>query len=334
MLRKAERRWRPGWIAFLKGPQFVLVLVTWLLGTAAVRLEAQAPPSADPMPLVVILTRAEKGDVPGAERLMRDNLPVEKRRLEETLAQFDQKFDDLGRSGATSGRDVHADVLEKFLDEVRRYEKLFDIYRRVSGDGVLLKRVDARILRFEGAYYTAYGEDACGEGLRWAEAEKRYTTAMERLQAGFDLAKEVNDLRLMASAKNNMGSTLIRLVEPEKAIQAYEEGLRYASQLPGEMYKGLVNLNLGNTYVWIGQPETSLHYSESAMASFRKMGRGTWQANAQMNIGNAYIRERKFSTAWESLRVALEMAKQSGEDRVRGRALLNLGMVAFQLKRP
>src|ERR1039458_7417822 len=70
------------------------------------------------------------------------------------------------------------------------------------------------------------------------------------------------------------------------------------------------------------------------MASFKKMGRGTWQANAQMNIGNAYMREQRFSSAWESLRVALDLAKQSGEDRVRGNALMNLGMAAFQLKKP
>jgi hypothetical protein len=30
----------------------------------------------------------------------------------------------------------------------------------------------------------------------------------------------------------------------------------------------------------------------------------------------------------------LELSKQSGEDRVRGRALLNLGAVAYQLKKP
>ena len=64
------------------------------------------------------------------------------------------------------------------------------------------------------------------------------------------------------------------------------------------------------------------------------MGRGTWQANAVMNIGAAYMRQQKFSTAWESLSVALDLAKQSGEDRVRGRALLNLGMVGWQLKKP
>ena len=312
---------------------FALFLAA-LLGIAPPRLNAQVGPSSDPVPLIIILTRLDKNDEPGAERLMKDNLPVMKKRLEETIAAWDEKFDELGRSGATAGHDVHTEVLQQFIDEVTRYEKLFTLYKRITNDENLYKRAEARRLRFEGAYYTHYGEDVCGEELNWDEAQRRYNVSLERLGAAFALAKEVNDIRLMASIKNNQGSTLIRLVQPEKAVEAYQEGMRYANQLPGEMYKGLVNLNLGNTYVWIGDPETSLKFSQPAMASFKKMGRGTWQANAMMNIANAYLREKKFSDAWESMRVALELAKQSGEDRVRGRALLNLGMVGLQLKKP
>ena len=312
----------------------LLALVAGAVGIGVSKLSAQLAPSPDPVPLVIILARLDKGDMAGAERLMSDNLPVMKRRLEETLAGFDQKFDDLGRSGATAGHDVHTEILQQFIDEVTHYEKLFDVYRRLTNDETLYKRAEARRLRFEGAYYTHYGEDICGEALNWEEAQRRYHISLDRLEAAFALAKEVNDVRLMASIKNNVGSTFVRLVEPDKAVQAYQEGMRYASQLPGEMYKGLVNLNMGNAYVWIGDPDKSLGYSQAALASFKKMGRETWQANALMTIGNAYMRQNKFSDAWETIRVALEMAKQSGEDRIRGRALLNLGMVAIRLKKP
>jgi tetratricopeptide (TPR) repeat protein len=284
--------------------------------------------------LSLILVRLDAGDVAGAERLLGENMPVTKRRLEEKIAEFDQKFDELGRSGATGGHDVHTAVLQAFIDEVRRHEKLFEAYRRLSSDEALYKRAQARSLRFEGAYYTHFGEDACGDDLDWEEAQERYHVAMEKLQAAFALAKEFNDLRLMASAKINIGSTWIRLIEPEKAIQAYEEAMRYAQQLGGDMYPGLINLNLGNTYVWLGDPAKSLPYSEASLAAFRRMGRGTWQANAAMNLANAYLRQQKFSTAWETMSLSLELAKRSGEDRIRGRALLNLGMVAWQLKRP
>lgn len=311
-----------------------LFLVGLALAAWPCRSLAQVPPAPDPTPLSLILVRLEAGDTAAAERLLSENLPVQKRRLEEKITEFDQKFDELGRAGATGGHDVHTEVLQKFIDEVRRYQKLFDVYRGLSDDEALYKRAQARTLRFEGAYYTHFGEDACGDDLDWDLAQERYHTALEKLDAGFALAKETNDFRLMASAKINMGSTWIRLIEPEKAIPAYEEAMRYARQLGGDMYPGLVNLNLGNTYVWLGDPDKSLPYSEASLAAFRRMGRGTWQANAAMNIANAYLRQQKFSNAWESMSLALELAKRSGEDRIRGRALLNLGMTAAVLKRP
>ena len=94
-----------------------------------------------------------------------------------------------------------------------------------------------------------------------------------------------------------------------------------------------MRLNLGNTYVWIGKPEESETYLQPALGAFRRMGRGTWEANALMTIGNAYLQEKKFGNAWETLRLAVERAKQSGEDKVRGRALLNLGMAALALEK-
>jgi len=324
----------PGWFARRNRLFLCLLIVTGLCVAISQRLSAQAGPSGDPAPLALIMTRIDKGDQAGAERLMKDNLPVTKQRLERMIADFDEKFDEAGRYGATSGHDIHQEVIEKLLVDVRHELKLFDLYSHLTGDATIFKRMEARRLRYEGAYLTHGGEDLCGDKLDWEGAQKRYSEALDRLNEAFALAKETNDVRLMASTKNNVGSTLIRLVQPDKALQAYDEAARYAQRLSGEMYKGLVNLNLGNTYDWIGEPEASLRYSEAALASFKKMGRETWQANAMLNIGAAYIREQRFSSAWETLRSTLDLAKQSGEDRVRGQALLNLGMVAYQLKKP
>jgi hypothetical protein len=53
-----------------------------------------------------------------------------------------------------------------------------------------------------------------------------------------------------------------------------------------------------------------------------------------MVVGNAQLLQKQYATAWETLRSTLDLAIQSGEDRVRGKALLNLGMIALQLNRP
>ena len=326
MQRRVETRPRSRWIAYSWS---LLILWVWLVGAAPLR--AQLPASADPAPLIVILWELERGDTAAAEQLIGENLPVMKSRLEGVLREIDQDFDELGRFGAVSYH--FGPGYEALVVRNRRYRKLFELYQRQSGDEALFKRFEARRLRIEGADYTNRGERVCGEKLDWDQAEPLYRLAVERLETAFALAQEISDLRIMASTKNNLGSTLIRLGRPTEAIRAYSEGMRYADQMPRDLYKGLVRLNLGNTYVWIGKPEESLAYSQGAVAIFRKMGRGTWEANALLIVGNAYLRQKQFANAWETLSLSLERAKQSREDRVRGQALLNLGMAGLQLKK-
>lgn len=293
-----------------------------------------APPElaeGDPALVRILVWQLDRGDTVEAERLMQANLPQMKPRLEELLREVDQEFDILGRFGAVSIR--FGPGYGELEEKNRRYEKLFALYRRLSRDDDLWKRFEARKFRVDGAHFTNQGEIACGDQMDWEAAQRFYRQALERLESAFALAQQVNDLRLMASAKMNIGSTEMRLGRPEDALRTYAQSLRYAEQVPGEFYKGLLRLNLGNAYVWIGDPDKSVSYSQEALAIFRRIGRGTWEANALMNLGNAQLRQGKFASAWETLRLTLEAAQKSGENRVYGRALLNLGMAGVQLQK-
>ena len=311
-----------------------LLSVTLLssLALAPTPASAQAPSDEDPALVPILVWQLERGDAAAAEQLLRDNLSRIKPHLEAVLRDIDRQFDIIGRFGAVSIRfGPGYTELEEFD---RKHEPLFDLYRRLSGDEALYKQFEARKLRVDGAHLTNTAENLCGEDLDWEQAEGLYQTAVERLNAAFALAQEQNDLRMMASAKTNIGSTLIRLGKPQEAFEAYQEGLRYAEQMPFDLYKGLFRLNLANAYVWVGDSERALAYSREALAIFRRIQRGTWEANALMTMGNAYLRQQRFADAWETLHLTLNVARQSGEQRVYGRALLNLGMAGLQLKKP
>ena len=313
-----------------------LVLALAFLATTAAGLSAQtrpAPPSleGDPALARILVWQLEKGETADAERLLSANMAAVKDRLEEVVRDIDKEFDIVGRFGAVSIR--FGPGYGELEARNRSYQKLFDLYKKLGGDENLYKRFEARRLRVEGAHLTNQGENACGETADWDGAQKLYEQALQRLNSSVALAQQVGDYRLMASAKINIGSALIRLARPDEAIKAYNEASQYAERAPGDLYKGLVRLNLGNTYVWRGDPEKSLPYSQEALAIFRKIGRGTWEANALMNIGNAYIRERRFADAWETLHLALEVARKNGEYRVYGRTLINMGMAGIQLKK-
>lgn len=313
------------------------VLLLGLLGNLGNPSYAQNRPSPpimsedDPAFVRILLWQLDRGETARAEEILKANLTRIKPRLEAAVQDIDREFDILGRFGAVSiyfGPGYGA--LEASNE---RYEKLFSLYRRLSGDEELYKRFEARKLRVEGAHLTNQGEIQCGDHLDWSKAQQLYETALQRLNASYKLAEELKDVHLEASAKMNIGSALIRLGKPQEGIQAYNEGLAKADTMASDLYKGLLRLNLGNTYVWLGQPDKSLSYSQAALAIFRKVHRGTWEANALMNLGNGYLRQKDLNNAWNTLQQALEVAKKNGEYRVYGRVLVNLGMAGLAMKK-
>ena len=293
---------------------------------------AQGPTEEDPALVPILVWQLGRGDTAAAEQLMGANLAKIKPHLEDVLDYIDRQFDIVGRFGAVSIR--FGPGYGELEEYDRKHEPVFELYRRLSGDELLYKQFEARKLRVDGAHLTNTAENVCGENLDWDQAKGLYETAIERLNAAFALAREQNDIRMMASAKTNIGSTLIRLGKPKEAFEAYQEGLRYAEQMPFDLYKGLFRLNLANAYVWVGDADRALPFSREALTIFRRIQRGTWEANALMTMGNAYLRQGRFADAWETLQLTIEVARKSGEQRVYGRALLNLGMAGLQLKKP
>ena len=314
----------------------LLFLLVWgaLLGLWSLPAVAQAPQpptEEDPALARILLWQLDRGETAKAERLLRANLPQMEKRLEEMIQEIDRERDIAGRFGAVSI--WFGPGWGELAAKTQHYEKLFDFYQRISGNKNLYKRFEVRKLRVEGAHYTNQGETTCGTNMDWEQAQRLYQLALDRLEAAFTIAQEFKDISMMASIKGNIGSTQIRLLHPQEALRAYTEGVRYADQLDGDMYKGLLRLNLANVYVWIGEPERAVSYAQEAINIFRKIGRGTWEANAMMTLGNAYLRQQKFSSAWETLNLTLQTAQRSGEYRVYGRTLMNLGAAGLQLKK-
>ncbi|OFV96532.1 MAG: hypothetical protein A3F68_02670 [Acidobacteria bacterium RIFCSPLOWO2_12_FULL_54_10] len=310
------------------------VLVLWIsmFSFLAIPAPAQAPSDSDPALIYILLWQLDRGDTAKAEKLLRENLPQMEKRLEQVLPEIDQDFDIVGRFGAVSIR--FGPGYTELDAKTNRYEKLFSLYRKVTGNDNLYQRFEVRRLRIDGAHLTNEAENICGRQMNWDEARALYVKALENLEAAFPIAQNLKDSRMMASVKNNIGSTQLRLLNPEKALESYMEGIRYADQLQGDLYKGLLRLNVANVYVWIGQPDKAIPYAQEALEIFRKIGRGTWEANALMTLGNAYLRQQKFATAWETLNLTLQVAQKAGEYRVYGRTLLNLGVAGLQTKMP
>src|SRR3990170_298267 len=150
----------------------VALLLVSLLGllenTAVYSQNRSLPPvlsEEDPAFIRILLWQLERGEAVRAEEILKANLARIKPRLEAVISDIDREFDILGRFGAVS---IYFGPGYGDLETSNeRYQKLFAMYRRLSGDESLYKRFEARRLRVEGAHFTNQGEIECGDHLDW-----------------------------------------------------------------------------------------------------------------------------------------------------------------------
>ena len=233
-------------------------------------ISAQTPPSSSATPLVAqIVSLQEKGDDAAAKRLVSRNagrLGVE---LTTVLEEIDRDFDDMSRQKARS------DVLEKRFDQLESalvgYDKVFRLYRQVTGNQKSLRSFQAKALRIEGARRTTRG-DMLWDRLEYAQALEEYSSAIAKLQEAIPLARLVEDQKLIGSCLNNIGYAAISKGNKAEGLRNYSEALKLAEHRKDDVYRGLYNLNMGVFYLSTGKPRESLRYSLAANALTQKTG--------------------------------------------------------------
>jgi len=143
----------------------LLMALLWPLENTVVYSQTRPSPPVlseeDPAFIRILLWQFERGEAVRAEEILKANLARIKPRLEAVIAEIDREFDILGRFGAVS---IYFGPGYGDLETSNeQYEKLFDLYRRLSGDEDIYKRFEARKLRVEGAHFTNQGEIECGD---------------------------------------------------------------------------------------------------------------------------------------------------------------------------
>ena len=207
-------------------------------------LSAQTPPSPSAPPLVAqIASLQEKGDNTAAKRLVSGNarrLGVE---LTTVLGEIDRDFDDMSRQKARS------DVLEKRFDQLEsalvRYDKVFRLYRQVTGNQKSLRSFQAKALRIEGARHTTRG-DLLWDRLEYSQALEEYSSAIAKLQEAIPLARLVEDQKLIGSCLNNIGYAAISKGNEAEGLRNYAEALKLAEHRQDDVYRGLYRSEPGS----------------------------------------------------------------------------------------
>lgn len=303
-------------------PVTAAVLVLAFAGASS----AQAPAPSPDTPLVArIVSLQEQGDAGGARRVVSRNTRRLGLELTKVLEEIDRDFDDMSR------QKLRSDLLEKRFDQLGvalgRYEKVFRLYRQVTGNQKSLRSFQAKALRIDGARHTTRA-DLLWDRLEYTQALGEYSSAIAKLQEAIPLARLVEDQKLIGSCLNNIGYASISKGDEAAGLRHYSEALKLAEHRRDDVYRGLYNLNLGVFHLSTGKPQESLRYSLAAAALTQKTGRKTWEANTLLNVGSAHLALGHKEEAQDYLQKALDKATEANDRRSRGRVLFNLALLA------
>lgn len=266
----------------------------------------------------------ERGDLAGARTFTRENRQALGRELDEILEDVDRGFDLLGRQKAR--QDLLQKRFRQLEVDLQKSEKVFRFYSDSTGNQNRFTRFQAKRLRIQGAEHTNRA-DSFWDDLKYDRALEEYAQAIEVLKEAIDLARSVEDQKVIESCLNNIGYAAIYSGDHIEGLRKFSEALEVAERREDAIHQGQYLLNLGTFYLYVAQPEESVKYSLKAVEVIQKIGRRTWEANALLNLGSAYSVLGQNEQAYSYLQKALQKAEEAGDRRSHGRVLFNLALI-------
>ena len=151
-------------------------------------------------------------------------------------------------------------------------------------------------------------------------ALRHYTAALEKARALSDKAGEAEALR-------QAGNVFLRLGQPPKAAEFFEQALPLFRQAGDKAGEAKVLNSIGVFYNTTGQPQKALEFYQQALPLFRQVGNKVGEANALNNIGIFYKTTGQPQKALEFFQQALPLHRQAGDKEGEARDLGNIGVV-------
>lgn len=148
------------------------------------------------------------------------------------------------------------------------------------------------------------------------------------------LLLEVKALDLAGTVASNLGRTYDLLGEPDRALEAYRQGLELAGLVQDRRLEGQVLNNLGVLQRQVGEPQEALSSFDRALEIFEAAGSHRWRGYVLGNVGATYQALGQLELARIHYLRASEAWRGSADPTREAEVLVDLGLVFRQLGRP
>ncbi|MBA5607912.1 diguanylate cyclase [Duganella sp. FT3S] len=159
-----------------------------------------------------------------------------------------------------------------------------------------------------------------------AHAERGdFPTALVKLQAAVDLARQITDQLPLATALNALTQLYNQMREYDKGFAVLEELLRVTRALHSAGRMAVAKDTEYGLAIEAHQPARALRALQEALALERQLGAQRMIANSLVNLSDNYLKERDYARALRYGNESLQAAREAGSAPIEATARVNIG---------
>jgi formate hydrogenlyase transcriptional activator len=221
-------------------------------------------------------------------------------RNEEALQCYKKVTEDLSQ---LSGEEVN----KFFIRVAIKYSKISTARHHNKKVRLLLQEAIARAKKCGAPYYQSILEmhQAKNEWLG-----SRFKSAFQHFERGWNMAKELDDPRLLRSAAVFSTFFLYWQGRFGEAVSNYEKSAPDVDRLPKEQFPLLAAITVGQCYAFTGEASQALGMLDAIFSHCMDKGDISLAANAEGTIGSIMLQIHRMNDAFRYLEGSLEKARQ------------------------
>lgn len=161
-------------------------------------------------------------------------------------------------------------------------------------------------------------------GQAYAE-QGDFPTALVRMQAAVDLARQISDQLPLASALNSLAVLYTQMREPDKGFAVLDELLRVTRELKSAGRMAMAKNTEYGLAIDAHQPERALRALQDGLALERQLGARSMIANSLVNLSDNYLKLHDYARALRYGSESLQAAQEAGSAPIEATARVNIG---------
>jgi diguanylate cyclase (GGDEF)-like protein len=161
-------------------------------------------------------------------------------------------------------------------------------------------------------------------GQAYAE-QGDFPTALGRMQAAVDQARQITDQLPLASALNALAVLYTQMRETDKGFAVLDELLRVTRELKSAGRMAMAKNTEYGLAIDAHQPERALRALQDGLALERQLGAGSMIANSLVNLSDNYLKQHDYPRALRYGNESLQAAQEAGSAPIEATARVNIG---------